>query len=155
MPTKKSPRQSKRTPKHHRGYLAELHCSTKDSTRTAVRRWLKVTADDPAGLLAAARDLAPEWQPYTVTLSSFDRARKRAVTISFGRDEEGFWSVEVKLDAIAVSLMAAHLWAHAKVDSALMMAKHPSIAADDDGGEELSVPTISQSVAARLPGMVQ
>jgi len=117
---------------------------------------LKVSADDPAGLIDAAQQLHPRYIPNSVSVSSFefpDRAHWRKVSVSYGTDEQGlYWSIWITVDAAAARSMAFYLMAQQKTWGVSVSADFTGAAkaADDDGGEAVSVPTVSEAMLAKM-----
>jgi hypothetical protein len=150
----------KKTPQHHRGYLAVLTTWQRKARIEQVlsRRWLKVGADDPAGLIAAARKLYPRYVPNSVDVSSFDYpgirpAPRHKVYVSYGTDRRGvYWSISITVDAAAARSMAFYLMAHKVMRGVTVSAEFTGAAktADDDGGEVLTVPTVSAAMLAKM-----
>jgi len=122
-------------------------------SRTLAKRRVRVTAEDATALIRAAAQMCPQWRPLGIPLAAFDDGRRYHVDLQFGADEHGTsTTVYVDIDERAARVTAAYLHAQFNVRACMLSVDVANVtdAANDDGGEELAVPTISQAVASRL-----
>jgi hypothetical protein len=124
--------------------LALVKVSTKTETRVVKKQWL--TYKHPAQIIKDAKALT-SWRLQGVEVVNLPGI-PRELRLEFGRDDQGRWSVTVKLSPRAFKETLFYLVAHDLIEAVLTVGKQ--IDADDDGGEELPVPTISKAALAKM-----
>jgi hypothetical protein len=113
-------------------------------------RKVSVVFRDPEQLFEDARArLMPDWNVIKVTVAL--RLARPDVTLDFGTAQNGVSkSITIALLEHEAQVVALYLLARTASPSGLIIGTPLPSRQDDDGGEELSVPTVSEGLMAQM-----
>lgn len=140
----------KRLPKVPTPGFVEAYTWTR-STRThhvIAIRTISLDATPGQIIAAAAAVMRPRYRVVAVTLTAFSENKKARLELQFGRTEESSWSCSLWLRSEDVPRFTSYiLGGRSQVDAIILTAR---VSDDDNGGEELPLPTISKSALAAM-----
>ena len=153
--TKAAPKRSRRAPsaamEKRRLCIRTAWKDGERVARTEARKYVPFMT--PGQFITEVRErLVPEWRMQSLVFYGFPQDGK--MFMQFGSEADGTeHRVTVKLRAEDVSVMAVYLFGQGA--TLLTMVWRPKEETDDDGdgGDKLSVPTVSQAMLSRMPSV--
>jgi hypothetical protein len=139
----------KRVPKSPPRGFVDAHTWT-PSTRTHHTIATKtIECHTPAQIIRdAAAIMRPKYKPLRLSLSWSSEGA--SLTIQFGAEGDTSWECEVRIGHQDIPAIFAHMFQHGAMQGAGMLSGDYHAAAHGDGGEEMTVPTVSESLLQQM-----